>query len=169
MGGLAGWGGVGRGGWGQAEAAPPLRVKGGGLVTTSRGFLVVLNACLVCPILFFFPRLDTFKACLVSPSWFLSMSGFPPVFTFSKHVWFSLVLFPTRQVGVVRFQEQTPRPPPPCIPRPPDPKLSGWSPVVPGYPAPPGHPYRGRQTPSCPGGPRWSLGVPPPPATHSTE
>ena len=43
---------------------------------------------------------------------------------------FVFVLFPTRQVGVVRFQEQPPRPTHPA--------------------------YRGRQTPSCPGCPRWS-------------
>ena len=40
----------------------------------------------------------------------------------------------TRQVRVVRFQEQTSPPPPPCIPRPPDPQLSRESPRVPGVP-----------------------------------
>ena len=45
--------------------------------------------------------------------------------------------FPTRQVGVVRcLRTDPPATPPPCIPRPPDPKLSRVSPSVPGYPAP---------------------------------
>ena len=47
----------------------------------------------------------------------------------------SFLFFPTRQVGVVRFfRTDPPATPPHCIPRPPDPKLSRWSPSVPGCP-----------------------------------
>merc|ERR1712113_1159844 len=110
---------------------------------------------------------------------------------------------PPDRLGLLEFLEQTPRPHPhpayrgrqtqscpdgprvslgvpphpPCIPRPPDPKLSRWSPSVPGNPASSTlhtaaarpqvvpmvpecpwesrliHPaHRGRQTPSCPDG-----------------
>ena len=64
--------------------------------------------------------------------------------------------FPTRQGGVVRFQEQTPRPTSPCIPRPPVPKLSRWSPGLPPHPPcipRPPDPKLSRVSPRVPGSP----------------
>ena len=55
-----------------------------------------------------------------------------PSWSFSFGVLEPSGLFPTRQVGVVRFlRTDPPATPPPCIPRPPDPKLSRWSPSIP--------------------------------------